>query len=315
MNALLLLSMALILIALVSAFALWNRTGETRAGLFGALFCLIAIHEAVGIKNQWGAPFLLDSSALGALAILAAGVLSILVVVALRSTLSERDRVETLHWDSMETIRVINELASDEDISLDDRIARLLEIGTAGLGLEVGMTARVKKDRYEIIAIRCPDGFPVAPGAAFSLGDTFCGNTLNSERPVGIERITDHSWTGHLERAAFGFNSYLGAAIRVNGAAYGTISFASSEPRKDRFSATDKDLIRLMAQWLGYAIERSERAGARPDAAIAAAAPAPSESTQPAVVTAKRQEPSVATEADWWGSRSNRRRTQGCRSQ
>ena len=91
MNALLLLSMALLLAALAGSLALWIRTGETRAGLFGALFFLIAIHETVGIRNQWGTPFALDSSALGELAILAAGVLGILVVVALRRTVAERE--------------------------------------------------------------------------------------------------------------------------------------------------------------------------------------------------------------------------------
>jgi GAF domain-containing protein len=294
MNALLLLSMALVLVALARSIALWIRTGESRAGLLGALFFLIAFHGGVGIRSRWDTPFVLDISALGAFAVLAAGVFGILIVAALRRTLAERDRVETLHWDSMETVRVINELASNEEITLDDKIARLLEIGTSGYGLEVGMVARVKKDRYEVIAIRCPDGFPVAPGAAFSLGNTFCGNTLNSERPIGIERITDASWTGRLERAAFGFNSYLGASVRVDGSAYGTISFASSEPRNDRFTATDKDLIRLMAQWLGSAIERSERAEARPDASVAPSAPAPPARAEPLAAAATRSEAAEA---------------------
>jgi C4-dicarboxylate-specific signal transduction histidine kinase len=118
---------------------------------------------------------------------------------------------------------------------------------------------------------------------------------VNSERPIGIERITDASWTGHLERAAFGFNAYLGAAIRVDGAAYGTISFASSEPRKERFSATDKDLIRLMAQWLGFAIERSQRAETRPVASVVPAAPAPLESAEPVSAAATRPEALGAT--------------------
>jgi two-component sensor histidine kinase len=42
---------------------------------------------------------------------------------------------------------------------------------------------------------------------------------------------------------------------------YGTLSFAGFQPREDRFSATDKDLIRLMAQWLGAEIEKT--AGAK----------------------------------------------------
>jgi hypothetical protein len=254
MSALLLLSIALLLVALAGCAVLWNRSGETRVGLFGALFLLIAIHQAVASWTGWNDPLTWNISSLGGLAGLAVGTLGVFAVVALWRTLAERDRAEKLHWDSMETVRVINELSGSDSISLDAKIAKLLEMGSSRFDLEVAMVARVRRDRYEIIAVHSPESFPATPGAVFSLEETFCKNTLNSTRPVGVERISESNWAESLNRAAFPFSAYLGSAITVDGASYGTLSFASFEPRKDRFNGTEKDLIRLMAQWIGSEI-------------------------------------------------------------
>jgi hypothetical protein len=260
MSALSLLSIALLLAALAGCAVLWTRSGETRLGLFGVLFLLIAIHQAVAAWTNWNDPLGWNVSSFGGLAGLAAGALGVLAVVALWRTLAERDQAEKLHWDSMETVRAINELDEGDSISFDAKIARLLEVGTSRFGLEVAMLARVRKDRYEIVAIHSPESFPAAAGAVFSLEETFCKNTLNSEQPVGVERIPESSWAESLHRAAFPFHAYLGVAITVDGASYGTLSFASFEPRKDRFNGTEKDLIRLMAQWIGSEIgKRNER--------------------------------------------------------
>jgi hypothetical protein len=260
MIALFLLSIALLVAALAGCAVLWTRSGETRVGLFGVLFLLIAIHQAVAPWTDWNAPLSWNTSFFGGLAGLAAGVLGVLTVVALWRTLAERDRAERLHWDSMETVRIINELNEGDSIPLDAKLARLLEMGASRFDLEVAMVARVRKGRYEIIAIHSPESFPASAGAVFSLEETFCKNTLNSERPVGIEQISESNWAESLNRAAFPFSAYLGATIAVDGASYGTLSFASFEPREDRFNGTEKDLIRLMAQWIGFEIgKRTER--------------------------------------------------------
>jgi hypothetical protein len=272
MSALSLLSIALLLSALAGCAVLWSRSGETRVGLFGALFLLVAIHQAVAPWTNWKDPLAWNISSLGGLIGLAVAVLGVFAVVALWRTLGERDRAEKLHWDSMETVRVINELNESDSIPLDARIAKLLEMGTSRFDLEIGILARVRKNRYEIVAIHSPESFPATSGAVFSLEETFCKNTLNSERPIGLERIAESDCAESLHRAAFPFSAYLGAAITVDGASYGTLSFASFEPRKNRFNGTEKDLIRLMAQWIGTEIgkrdERENAADSKRDSAV-----------------------------------------------
>jgi hypothetical protein len=309
MSALSLLSIALLLAALAGCAVLWTRSGEIRVGLFGALFLLIAIHLAVAPWTNWNDPLGWNLSSSGGLIGLAVGALGVFAVVALWRTLAERDRAEKLHWDSMETLRVINELSEDGSTSLDDKIARLLEMGAARFDLEVAMLARVREDRYEIIAVHSPENFPATSGAVFSLGETFCKNTLNSDRPVGVEQISESNWAGTLNRAAFPFSAYLGTAITVDRVRYGTLSFASFEPRKYRFTGTEKDLIRLMAQWIGSAFgQTNERQtaiessidsaiGASIDSAVKASANPPDENptfVAPAPASSAARQPNAA---------------------
>jgi len=281
MSALLLLSIVLFLAALAGYAVLWNRSGETRVGLFGALFLLIAIHQAVTAWTNWNDPLGWNAASLERLLGLAVGALGVLTVVALWRTLAERDRAEKLHWDSMETVRIIDELNENDSMPCDTKIAKLLAMGADRFGLEVAMVARVHEGRYEIIAIHAPENFPVAKGDVFPLEATVCKNIVNSDRPVGIERIPESDAVGSNERSTFGFGAYLGAAIRIDGTTYGTLSFASLEPRADRFSGTEKDLIRLMAQCVGSEIARGDAAKTFTEAsdegpALAASARAPS---------------------------------------
>jgi hypothetical protein len=290
MSALSLLSIALLLASLAGCAVLWTRSGETRVGLFGVLFLLIAIHQAVAPWTFWSELFVWDVSSIGSLAGLAVGVLGIFTVIALWRTLAERDRAERLHWDSMETVRVINELNERDSIPLDTKFDKLLAMGIARFDLEVAMIARIRKDRYEITSIQSPESFPVASGAVFSLEETFCKNTLRSERPLGIEQISEATDAGLTARPAFPFNAYLGATITVDGNSYGTLSFASFEPRKERFNGTEKDLIRLMAHWLGSEIEKRDTPKTHADSPVeepTLATPAPSSSAAQPVAVAE----------------------------
>jgi hypothetical protein len=258
MSALSLLSIALLLAAIAGCVVLWNRSGETRVGRFGALFVLVAIYQSLTAWTNGNTPLGWNLATLGCLVGLAVGALGILTLVAYAHTLDERDRVEKLHWDSMETVRIIDELNESDAMSLDAKTTKLLEVGAARFGMPVGMATRIRADRYEVTAIDAPKGFPVAVGDSFPLEETFFKNVVDSERPVGIEQIFEGGAEGSRERPGFG--AYLGAAIRIDGTTYGTLSFGSFEPRVDRFSGTEKDLIRLMAQCIGSEIARHDGA-------------------------------------------------------
>jgi hypothetical protein len=261
-SAALVISIAMLLATIAGSLALLVRSGETRVTLLTAMATLMAAHQGVALWSQWGAPLALDVATGGELAALAASGLMLLVVIGAWRTLDERDRAEAIHWDSMEAVRALNELSAKPALDLEEQFTALLELGCRRFGAEIGIVSRVSGERYEVRAIRAPKEFPVTPGAVFALADTDCGSALSAQRPVAFESAADSSRTVHANRTALPFEAYLGAAIRVGEQPVGTICFGSLKPRSHRFTATDKDLLLLMATWLGAEIERR---GATPE--------------------------------------------------
>jgi hypothetical protein len=260
LSGVLLVSLVLALVAVGWSVLLLARSGEVRFGLLTILFALIAVGQTVALRSQWGAPLAADLPTAAALAGLLACALGLLVLGAVADMGAERDRMEALHWDSMEAVRALGQLAVETRCDLDGKLRGLLEIGCGYLGLEVGIISRVYEDHSEIIAIRAGEDSPIERGAAFALGETFCRNVVTSERPIAIPRIRDSSWAEDPALSAFEFEAYVGAAIPMRGEVYGVLCFASAEPRSERFVATEKDVLDLMARWVAAEIERREPA-------------------------------------------------------
>ena len=250
--------MIALLVGLIASLVLLLRSGEMRAGLLSAVLALLVVHLALTLWQEPARPIDFDLATAADGAYLLSGLLCLLVVAALWRTLGERDRIESLHWDAMEGVRELGELGGSRSADFDANLGRLLEIGFACFGVEVGVVSRVGGKRYEVIAIRAPATFPVAKGSVFPLEETCCAGVLGAARPV----VLGGSGAPPPPNA-FHFQAYLGTAIPLADGVYGTLCFASLGPRKAAFTATDKDLLRVMAQWLGTEIERRERTQTR----------------------------------------------------
>jgi len=262
LSVLLVASLAVLALAALGSLALMLRTGETRVALLLGLFLLLGLQQGVALYERAGTPLAFDLATAWALAGLGIGLLGLLSVFALARTLDELERAEALHWESMEGVRGLTDLASRREMSLDERLPFLLELGCERLGMQIGVVSRVRGERYEVLAIHAPESFPIGPGAVFDLADTFCSTTITNERPVAVNRASDVHWLATPTRNPFRFEAYLGCPIRVRGEPLGTLAFASLEPHGERFTASHKDLLVLMAQWIGAEQERSELAAA-----------------------------------------------------
>ena len=257
MSVLPLVTVVALLAGLVAALVLLARTGEMRAGVLAAVLALLVVHPALTLWQEPARPLGLDAATAADGAYLLASLLCLFVVVALWRTLGERDRIESLHWDAMEGVRALGELAGSRSADFDANLDRLLEIGCTCFGVEVGVASRVRGKRYEVIAIRAPESFPVAKGSVFPLEETCCAGVLGGDRPVALSGAGPRPAPN-----AFRFQAYLGAEVPLADGVYGTLCFASVDPRKAVFTATDKDLLRVMAQWLGTELERRDRSRA-----------------------------------------------------
>ena len=172
----------------------------------------------------------------------------------------ERKKAEHRLLESEATIRALYGVTASQNLDFDGRLARILEMGCERLGLEIGMVGRFSGNRYEIIAARVPeDAFPKpVKGDAFNVEQTFDSLLLGKEieELVCFEFASVSDYRDHPACKTRQLEAYIGVALVADSQAYGTISFASRTAQPTPFREAHKELLKLMAQWVGGEIER-----------------------------------------------------------
>ena len=271
MAAVLWVSIGVQALALALALRLLRRSGEAGVAVLAALVALVALGQGALLLAHGDRPLAVDAASAGALAGLAAAGFALFAVRAFAATLEELELAEALHWGSMQGVRAVTELAADRSGRLDERLASLLELGCERFGLEIGIVSRILGNRYELRALRAPEGFPVAAGSVLRLGDTVCRHTAAGDRPLAVDKVSEAPWARPPEHDPLELEAYLGARVATGGRPFGTLVFASRSPCAQRFTASHKDLLALMAQWVSVELERHAAGAPREPAALPAA--------------------------------------------
>jgi hypothetical protein len=252
-------------IGFAGSLVIWIR-GRGPAGGLAALFALGALRQAAMLLADSPWPLPADPLAIGEVALIGAGLAGLVALRSLWRTTRELDRAEDLHWDSMEAVRLVSELAAHPGASLESKLARVLEIGAARFALDHAIACRLGNAEPEILAWRAPEGGPSGAELATALAARL---RLAAEAPRAYAAQGEAGSPGPLE-------DFLGAAARVDSEAPWVLAFAGARKSDDRFTATDKDLIGLMAQWLRSELLLRERPepparSAQPPPAVATA--------------------------------------------
>ncbi|MCT7958634.1 response regulator [Laspinema palackyanum] len=176
-------------------------------------------------------------------------------LVAISRDITERHQTDEELRESEASIRALYKITSSRKLRFEQRLQRLLVMGKRRFGLSVAILSRIKGDRYEIIAVESPDN-TLQPGDRFSLSQTYCRETLRLKEPLYFESVSVTRWHSKPTQTPFPQEAYIGTRVIVGGKIYGTLSFSSSTPLGRPFKAVDKELLKLMAQWIGSEIER-----------------------------------------------------------
>ncbi|WP_253739044.1 PAS domain S-box protein [Halohasta salina] len=169
----------------------------------------------------------------------------------------ERSAHETtadLHNDALEAFQ---EIATDDDRSLDERIDAVLELGCAHLGLDIGILSAVEDTEYTVEGVDAADD-SIQPGEQFDLGETFCDHVVDSGELVAVTDASDCNLAEHPAYEAQGLEAYIGTPVIVDGEQYGTLNFSQAAPREQPFTESERTLVRLFAQWIGKELSREQ---------------------------------------------------------
>lgn len=171
--------------------------------------------------------------------------------------ISAQHQAEEALRRSEERLHTLYNVTSGQELSFEEKMTELLHLGAEQFSLPIGALAQVQGDRYQIIHSVSP-GNAIPAGTTFAVCDTYCAEALKKADALSVEEI---GVTGLRDSPAYrnyGLEAYLGTPVRVKGNVWGTLCFAGHQAHPRLFTSGDRELIRLMAQWVGGEIARRQ---------------------------------------------------------
>ncbi|NJN62851.1 MAG: response regulator, partial [Coleofasciculaceae cyanobacterium RL_1_1] len=185
----------------------------------------------------------------------------VLEVIAVSRDITERKQAEQELRDSEASIRAIYKVTSSRKLAFSGQLDGLLRLGLQRFSMEIAILSRVEADRdqFTIVATHSP-GNELKPGDHFDLSATYCAQTIAAEDTLHFEFLAASSQENVPRFGNFPIQAYIGTPVIVAGEIVGTLSFSSRTPLIEPFKPVDREILKLMAQWIGGEIERQETA-------------------------------------------------------
>lgn len=152
--------------------------------------------------------------------------------------ISAQQEAEDALRESEERLHTLYNTTSQQRLSFEEKMEALLEMGRAQFGLEIGVLARVHEEQYQVVQARSPHDV-IPGGMTFPDCETYCAEALAQAGAPSPE-------------------SHISTPIRVDGAVWGMLCFAGAQRQSRLFTSGDRELVRLMAQWIGGEIARRQ---------------------------------------------------------
>ncbi|MAB24472.1 MAG: hypothetical protein CMK78_09005 [Pseudomonadales bacterium] len=153
-----------------------------------------------------------------------------------------------------QALRSLNEIAAAPNVSNQDRLTRLLDLGCNYLQLDLGLVSRIEGPDYYVIAANSSPNSP-APGNRFDLDNTYCSLAYQNDDVMAIDNMGSSKFSGHPCYRSFQLEAYIGVPLMLAGVRYGTLNFSSATSRQRTFDETDLEFMRLSARWTAALVE------------------------------------------------------------
>jgi PAS domain S-box-containing protein len=185
-------------------------------------------------------------------------------IIGISRDISVRKQTEEELRESESAIKALYQITSaprtdplNRLSTFDLRLQELLAMGCQQFDLSVGILSNIQSENYRIIAIKSSEG-SIAKGQIYDLEQTFCIATAMSKEPLYFESVRFSGFSFDNLDPAFNIEAYMGIPVIVAGEVYGTLCFWSSTPLSEPFRVVDRELVKLMAQWIGSELERQQ---------------------------------------------------------
>jgi len=145
------------------------------------------------------------------------------------------------------------------DLPFEEKVERALTVGERYLGVDHAYLTRIDPDAdywRAVVSTDADDG-TVPPGLTVDLGTAYCRRTIGSEGPIALHDAPNQGWDDDPAFEAHGLHCYHGTTVAPGGDLYGTVCFASEEPRERPFAEAETTFVELLARLLERELERT----------------------------------------------------------
>ncbi|WP_321333767.1 PAS domain S-box protein [Breoghania sp.] len=173
------------------------------------------------------------------------------------------EKILILFWDVTEeyryneTLEELIRITNDRSLDTDEVVEGILQIGHAFFRMTAGVISRCGPEGVTAEFQVRHDISPI--GATVPLEYSYTSITHSRGSIVAIQDILKTPYADAPFHKRLNMRSFLSAEIHVDGKLYGALSFASPEARDIPFTDEDIQLIRILVQWLSYALMRRRR--------------------------------------------------------
>ena len=172
-------------------------------------------------------------------------------VIGVAEDVTARQRLSRDLEANVEALERLYDISSNPDLDFEAKVERLLEVGCDLLDLPLGTLTRIDDGVQRIVAVH-GGGVDIEPGTEASLSKAYCRRTIESEGLLGLRDAPEEGWEADPAYEAWGLACYLGGKVLVEGELYGTVCFASEEPREEPFTAAERSVVELLVQWVSH---------------------------------------------------------------
>ncbi|MBD2296090.1 response regulator [Anabaena sphaerica FACHB-251] len=171
--------------------------------------------------------------------------------------ITERKISELELKQSEAALRILYEVAS-QNLDFESRFQGFLALGCQTFDMELGILGHIDDNQcYHVLLAQTPDN-SLQSGDTFDIRQTFCNEVINTDAPITIIHAGASEWCKHPAYQIFKIEAYIGIRIMIGGKLYGALSFSSRKPRQKPFKSGEKELLMLMAQWVGSELARQQ---------------------------------------------------------
>ena len=172
-------------------------------------------------------------------------------------TAQKQAEAELRHYQT--ALTSLKKIATNAHLSYDEQIDAALEVVSNYLTLPLGIVSHIRGEVYEVVNV-IEEDMPILieKGQVFALGNTYCSITYEEDHAVGMHHVGKSEQATHPCYTALRLETYIGAPVRVRGKRYGTVNFSAPVPREQPFSQYDLEFIEILANWIGYSVEKRE---------------------------------------------------------